>query len=107
MAVDAGSRISFGSESDKAPYDLPFGVRIASYWNSLLLSHHLLTLHFVCFSHALEPLIAFVSTLWRRWSLLRTGILRLNQAKYVHVCDAIAHRGDSHTKKDRGVRPTV
>lgn len=29
VAVDAGSRISFGSESDKAPYDLPFGVRIA------------------------------------------------------------------------------
>jgi len=27
VAVDAGSRISFGSESDKTPYDLPFGSR--------------------------------------------------------------------------------
>lgn len=27
VAVDAGSRISFGSESDKAAYDLPFGSR--------------------------------------------------------------------------------
>ena len=30
VAVDAGSKISFGSESSNAPYDLPFGVRIVS-----------------------------------------------------------------------------
>ena len=36
VAVDAGSRISFGSESDKAPYDLPFGVRISLFPHNAL-----------------------------------------------------------------------
>lgn len=91
VAVDAGSRISFGSESDKAPYDLPFGVRIAWPFPHIALPQaHSTNFTFCFFSHALEPLIASVSTSGKRWSLLKTGILRPDQAKYV-ICWSLWH----------------
>lgn len=45
--------------------------------------HFPLTLRFDSFSHALEPLTASVSTSEKQWSLLKTGILPPDRAKYV------------------------